>query len=72
MNTITLLTFVLSAVAVTIRCQTFQYSRGWTNGKRATLANSPPFLANIASDGHSIQESDGLVKNFDSRKLINI
>lgn len=64
MNTVTLLTLVLSAVTVTIRCQTFQYSRGWTNGKRATLANSPQFLANIAADGHPIQESDRSVNNF--------
>lgn len=60
MNTVTLLTFVLCTVAVTIRSQTFQYSRGWTNGKRTTLANSSPFLANIASEseGHPIQEPD--------------
>lgn len=54
----TLLTVVLFALAATIRCQTFQYFRGWTNGKRATLANSPAFLANIAPEGHPMQESD--------------
>jgi len=31
---------VLSLVISTILCQTFQYSRGWTNGKRSEFPNS--------------------------------
>lgn len=29
--------FVLSLIISTVLCQTFQYSRGWTNGKRSSL-----------------------------------
>ncbi|KYN41800.1 Pro-corazonin [Trachymyrmex septentrionalis] len=32
--------FVLSLVISTVLCQTFQYSRGWTNGKRSEFSNS--------------------------------
>ncbi|XP_012524608.1 pro-corazonin [Monomorium pharaonis] len=31
---------VLSLVISTVLCQTFQYSRGWTNGKRSAFPNS--------------------------------
>lgn len=31
---------VLSLVISTVLCQTFQYSRGWTNGKRSEFSNS--------------------------------
>jgi len=31
---------VLSLVISTVLCQTFQYSRGWTNGKRSEFPNS--------------------------------
>ncbi|KZC04237.1 PREDICTED: pro-corazonin-like [Dufourea novaeangliae] len=38
--------FVFSLMLTTVICQTFQYSRGWTNGKRSSsmledLVNSP-------------------------------
>ncbi|KAL0121173.1 hypothetical protein PUN28_008685 [Cardiocondyla obscurior] len=32
--------FVLSLVISAVLCQTFQYSRGWTNGKRSELPSS--------------------------------
>lgn len=31
---------VLSLVISAVLCQTFQYSRGWTNGKRSEFPNS--------------------------------
>ncbi|CAL7945768.1 unnamed protein product [Xylocopa violacea] len=46
-NTYTLVLFILSLTMATVMCQTFQYSHGWTNGKRSTsamleeLVNSP-------------------------------
>ncbi|KAL6434923.1 hypothetical protein ACFW04_005233 [Cataglyphis niger] len=35
-----LILFVLSLVSSAL-CQTFQYSRGWTNGKRSEFPSSP-------------------------------
>lgn len=31
-------------------CQTFQYSRGWTNGKRSGAVNSPVSAASSPTD----------------------
>ncbi|XP_077261632.1 corazonin [Temnothorax americanus] len=35
-----LVVLVLSLVVSSVLCQTFQYSRGWTNGKRSEFQNS--------------------------------
>lgn len=37
---------VLSLVISTVLCQTFQYSRGWTNGKRSEFPGPLPGASN--------------------------
>lgn len=45
MNTIAIITIILSTFVIEeIMAQTFQYSRGWTNGKRSD-PELPPLLA---------------------------
>ncbi|XP_072750151.1 pro-corazonin [Anoplolepis gracilipes] len=44
-----LVLFVLSLVVSSGLCQTFQYSRGWTNGKRSDFP-SPPEISTLADE----------------------
>ncbi|XP_012215301.1 pro-corazonin [Linepithema humile] len=41
--------FVLSLVTSTVLCQTFQYSRGWTNGKRSEFPNTAE-ISNLGNE----------------------
>lgn len=58
--------FVLSLAMTTVICQTFQYSHGWTNGKRSVstvleeLVNSP---------GKNAAQLDNVLVNCELQKL---
>jgi len=41
--------FVLLLVTSTVLCQTFQYSRGWTNGKRSEFPNTAE-ISNLGNE----------------------
>ena len=54
---------VLSLAVIVANCQTFQYSRGWTNGKRAeNLANN--FLGGSKLSGARLQSAGSQMANL--------
>ncbi|CAK9800577.1 Crz [Anthophora plagiata] len=55
--------FILSLTITTVMCQTFQYSHGWTNGKRSMLEE----LVNSAIKNAG--QSDNVLVNCELQKI---
>ncbi|EFN88292.1 Pro-corazonin, partial [Harpegnathos saltator] len=47
---------ILSLVMSAVFGQTFQYSRGWTNGKRSEFPNSAEISNSISDEGFTSNE----------------
>ncbi|KOC71191.1 Pro-corazonin [Habropoda laboriosa] len=62
-NVHTLVLVILSLTVTTVMCQTFQYSHGWTNGKRSILEE----LVNSASKNAG--QSDNVLVNCELQKI---
>ncbi|XP_017875397.1 pro-corazonin-like [Ceratina calcarata] len=61
-----LVLFVLSSTMVTVMCQTFQYSHGWTNGKRST---SPVLEELVNSVSKNPGQLDNVLVNCELQNL---
>ncbi|CAK9831278.1 Crz [Anthophora retusa] len=62
-NAHVLVFFILSLTITAVMCQTFQYSHGWTNGKRSMLEE----LVNSASKNAG--QSDNVLVNCELQKI---
>lgn len=51
-----LVVVILSLVMNAVFCQTFQYSRGWTNGKRSETPNPAEISNSISDEGFTNNE----------------
>ncbi|XP_014298558.1 pro-corazonin [Microplitis demolitor] len=63
---------ILSLVLITATCQTFQYSRGWTNGKRDNSANGftlPDFRIDNFDTNNLSNNNDGSNVQCNLRKI---
>ncbi|OAD55904.1 Pro-corazonin [Eufriesea mexicana] len=58
--------FVLSLTITSVMCQSFQYSHGWTNGKRSTS----PILEDFVNSGSkNVGQLDNVLVNCELQKL---
>ncbi|CAD1475869.1 unnamed protein product, partial [Heterotrigona itama] len=65
-NTRVLMLFILSLTITAIMCQRFQYSDGWTNGKRST----PSVLEEVVnSASKNADQSDNILVDCELQKL---
>ncbi|XP_034196348.1 corazonin isoform X2 [Osmia lignaria lignaria] len=58
--------FILSLTMTTVICQTFQYSHGWTNGKRSA---SSVLEELVNSSGKNAVQLDNVLVNCELQKL---